>query len=525
MLKRRRTEQDEMLFGGTPASSPTPPPPPSPEARKRRRRRRGSFLRQIGALVGLAVLGYALLPLLLSGSRLLPIAEALLSDNLGRRVRIGSLRFSPTFGTLIATDVAIADDPLFSSAPFLHAQRVDLSVRRLPLILRRAIEITRVSMEEPTVTLISNAAQWNFYGILAAGPSPPAASPGPSLSIRRGILVVRPGDRSEPFVLRDLNLEAPRFSTAMDNVLAMTANVGGGGTLKVNGTWGPVRWIGRSPKVPLNLLVNAKEIAMAASNLTTSLAPSVDGLLSLDGTLESDGVTAQVSGNVEFGKLKLSAAGSPTAEPLIFVFGLQHDLVSGVGRLTRGDLALQKGSASVTGSYTSGNRTEVKLAAAAQGVPVTPLAGLLPSSGLPLPPGSSLQGGVAFVELAIEGDLEGPTTTGTVSLNNTKLMSFDLEERLTDVSGLDLLHISRDIAIDAWRGAVRITPQAIALNDLEIAVPEIGVFNGRGTIEGNRMLNFEMTALRNGVADRRPIPFLVRGPCISPIFRQPGKGV
>jgi AsmA protein len=524
MLKRRRTEQDEMLFGGVAAPTPPAALKPSVEVRKRRRRRRGSFLRQLGAVAGLAVLGYVALPFVLNGSRMLPIAEATLSENLGRRVRIGSLRFSPTFGTLIATDVAIADDPAFSSAPCVYAQRVELAVRRIPLIFQRALEITGVSLEEPTVTLIHNAAQWNFYGVLAAGPVAPATTPGPSLSVRGGILVVRGSDRAEPLVLRDINLEAPRFSTALANTLALTSNVGGGGTVKLNGTWGPVRWSGKSPTIPMNMLVNAKAVALAESNLAAGVAPAIGGLFSLDGTIESDGSSVQVKGNAELDKLKLSASGAANPEPLMFVFSLTHDLATRAGRLERGDLTLKKGSASVTGSYSMGNRTEVKLQATGQGVPVTPLAGLLPAAGLPFPPGSSLQGGVGFVQLAIEGDLNGPTTTGTVSLSNTKLMSFDLEERLANIAGLDLLHINRDIAIDEWRATVHISPQAIAFTELEINVPEIGIFTGRGGIDANRTLDFQMSALRNGVSDKQPIPFVVRGACISPIFRQPGKG-
>jgi hypothetical protein len=32
-----------------------------------------------------------------------------------------------------------------------------------------------------------------------------------------------------------------------------------------------------------------------------------------------------------------------------------------------------------------------------------------------------------------------------------------------------------------------------------------------------------MNAIRSGVAEKHPIPFVVRGACTAPIFRQPGK--
>jgi AsmA protein len=526
MMKRRRTEQDEMLVGRVPPGAPAAPPlpGPSPAARQRRRRRRGSFLRQIGAVAAILIAVYVALPFLLSASRMRSAVEEKLSQNLGRRVRIGSLRFSATFGALIASDVSIADDPAFSSAPCFHALRMDLSVRRIPLILRRAVELTGVSIEDPTVTLIRSGQQWNFHTILAAGSPAGDTSPGPGLKVRRGIMVVRASDRHDPVVLRDIDLEAPRISTVIANAFALTATVGGGGALKINGNWGPVEWRGRIPSVPMSLLVNARKVAIAESNLLAELADAVGGLWSMDGTIESDGARLQVKGNGELDKVRLSANGSPTTEPLNLAFALEHDFATHTGTLSRFDLTLLKGGASIEGTYTLADEGAIlKLKAQAQGAPVTLLSGLLPAAGVPLPPGTTLQGGLAFIELEIEGNLKGPTTTGTVTLNNTKLMSFDLEDRLSSVDGLDMLHISRDLPIDSWRSIVQITPERLAVSGLEVVVPEIGLFAGQGAIDVNRTLDFQMSAVRHGVADKRPIPFVVRGACIAPIFRQPGK--
>lgn len=507
-----------------PPPLPLPSDKPSRGVRKRRRRRRGSFLRQIGAVAGLLVLAYAALPFLLSGGRIRPIVEAALTSKLGRPVRVGSLRFSPTFGTLIASDVAIADDPAFSSAPFLYAQRVDLSVNRLPLIVSRRLEITGVGLEAPTVTLIRNASQWNFYGVLAAGQAAGGAQPGPRLRISRGIVVIRATDRAEPFVLREVELDAPGLSAARANAVALTAAVAGGGTLKLNGNWGPVTWQVRSPVAPVNILLNAKKLALAESNLTAALAPGVGGFLSLDGTVESDGVTIRVSGNAEFDKLKLSGKGQPAGEPLLFGFNLSHDTAKGTGVLSRCDLALRKGSAGISGDYRiAGDSPILKLRAMGQAVPVTVVSGLLPAAGVPLPPGTSLQGGLAFLDLAIEGELHAPAISGSVTMNNTKLMNFDLEERFSAVAGLDALHIKRDLEIAEWRSTVQATPEKITLTDLQVELPEVGWFTGSGVIDGSRMLDFQMSAVRHGTSDKRPIPFAARGPCISPVFRQPGK--
>jgi AsmA protein len=518
MLKRRRTEQDKLLGDSSFALS-------SAGARARRRRR-GRFRAARYCVVTAAILAtpYLSLSLLVRAGKIQPVLEAKLSQELGRQVTIGGLGVGPGFGTLTASDVSIADDPLFSSAPFMHAQKIALSVDRWPLIFQGRVEVSAVAIEEPTITLIHNRSEWNYYGVLAAGPAPSATSPGLSLSIRRGILVVR-GESDEPLVFREVSLDAPRFSTAMDSQFLFTAAVSGGGTLKVNGRAGPVRWQGRSALIPASVLINAKRVSIGDVNLAAAISSSVGGLLSLDAAGEFDGTGLEMKGTVQFDKLRLSAQGSPAPEALVFGFTLDYDAARRGGRLSRCEAALKKGAATITGTYAFEEKnTKVNLAVSAQGVAISPLSGMLAAAGVPLPPGTSLQGGVAFLNLAVEGDLSGPNVTGAVAVHNTKLTSFDLEDRLSEISGLDMLHISRDLLIDEWSANVRVGPEGIAVRDLVVQLPEVGTLTGNGAIEPDRTLQFSMVAVRSRVAEKRPIPFTVRGACISPIFRQTGKG-
>jgi AsmA protein len=513
MLKRRTTEQGSALPGGRPAS----------EARKRRRRRRtsGVALRLFGGIAVALVLGYAALYTLLNGSRMQPAVESLLRRNLGREVRIGSVRFASAFGQLIASDVTVADDPAFSSSPFLHAESVTLSVNRLPLLLRRELQVTSVRLEEPNVTLIRSGARWNFHPLLASSQETGRGSA--EIHVSRGIVAVR-GGGGEPFVLREVAVDLPSFSPAADNVFTAAASPSGGGTLKVNGRVGPVKWLAGVPILPANVLINATGVPLKASNVTTSLAPSLDGLLSFDGSLESDGRALQLKGTTEIANLKLSSHGSPADQPLKASIGIEHDLGSGAGRLTRCDVALKQGAAGVTGTYAmSDGPTTVALQVSAHGVPVTYLGSLLPAAGLPLPPGVSLQSGVTFVELAVKGNLEGPAATGSVTMNNVKLMKFNLEQRLSSIPGLDLLHISPDLRISEMRAKVEMTPDRARLSEIEANVPEIGIFAGAGSIDKNQTLDFQMTAIRAGLAEKRPIPFVVRGACVAPVFQPAGK--
>jgi AsmA protein len=519
MLKRRRTEQDNML-DASPFVPVRPRRAPSPEAKQRRRRRRVSFVRQLGVAAAIVMALYLMVPILLRASRMRPIVEDRLTHELGRRVRIGSLHYSPMFGSIIADDVSVADDPLFSPAPFLHANRLELSVNRLALIFRRAVEINGVAIDEATITLIKSAGQWNYSAFLA-NPAP-AGETAVAVRISRAILAIRDGGE-EPFVVRNLNFEAAQFSTGRDSAFSLIAQVEGGGSIKVDGRAGPVRWAGGSPLLPVNVLVSARKVALAESNLTSSLAPGVDGQLSFDGSIESDDARVTIAGNVEIAKLRLAENGEPATDPLRFVIAIDHNRASNIGTLSRCDAMVPKGAASITGTYTLSSPPGVSFRVTAQGIPVTPVGGLGESAGVPLPPGASFQGGLAFLDLTVDGPVKGPVTKGSIALQNTKLMAFDLEDRLSAVTGLDALHISRDLPIDEMRGKVEMTPEKVKLSDWQIDLPEVGIFAGGGEIDASRTLDLQMSAIRKGVTEKLPIPFLVRGACVSPVFRQAGK--
>src|SRR4051794_20101906 len=115
MLKRRRTEQDELLDRANAPSAPAPPrpvrprqdlaapPPPAtvrvegPPRPRKSRRKRAHPARSLAILAGVLAVAYCSLPLLLRAERVRPVAEQTLSAALGRAVHIGSLKFTLGF--------------------------------------------------------------------------------------------------------------------------------------------------------------------------------------------------------------------------------------------------------------------------------------------------------------------------------------------------------------------------------------------------------------------------------------------
>jgi AsmA protein len=554
MLKRRRTEQDELLVRPdspaqpapprpvqprqeAPRPAPPPPPPiaatePDPEDEpddfdepppQQRRRRRARPLRSLAILAGIAVAIYLILPLLLRAERMRPLVEQALGQALGRTVRIGSLKFTVGFGALVASDVTVSEDPAFGSNLFAHARQVTLDVDRFALIFGSQVEISSVELTEASLTFIRNTSRkWNFYSFLTGG-APPADG-GPKVRLRHGILTFRTTEGVDPVTLRDVSADFPHLTTNAEVKFTFSSAVDGGGTLKLNGRAGPVVWNRGFAGLPMNVLVNAKKVAMAQSNLTTGIAAALDGALNLDGTMESDGNIVTIGGNAQVTDLKLARMAAPAHEPLLVVFTVHHDLSAESGAITRGEIHLGKGSAQLTGRYSTADaRVSVSLQLEAHGAPAPPLGALLTAAAIPLPSGASLAAGLTFLDIKIDGPLDRPLINGTVTVNNTKLVNFDLEDRLASVSGLDALHFGRDLLINMLTAKVSSGPDRLNVVSLEMELPEIGALSGSGSIRDDATLDLQMTAVRNGIADKRPIPFTVRGACVGPIFRQPGK--
>jgi uncharacterized protein involved in outer membrane biogenesis len=73
----------------------------------------------IGAIVAVFLLVVLCLPLFINANQFKPTLETKLSDALGRKVTIGDIKLAIFSGGVSGADVAIADDPKFSSSP-LH---------------------------------------------------------------------------------------------------------------------------------------------------------------------------------------------------------------------------------------------------------------------------------------------------------------------------------------------------------------------------------------------------------------------
>jgi AsmA protein len=523
-LRRRSTEQDELLGAGTRQQNLGTPPP-------RRRRRRGrlihpqKILRYFGGLALLGALIYGGLALLIDGERLRPRVEAELSSATGRRVQIGSLSFSVRRLALKAADLTVAEDSKFGGhVPFLQARSASFKVRLAPLIFSHDVQVTDVSIDGPIVVLRQDAAgDWNFYSLLNASRRNIAELDPPSIQVTDGRLSVAGfGDDSRSFRLRNIRLSARALSLQLSNPLTLTANVEGGGSVKIEGRAGPTEWEQGGPLVPFSGLVHGTNVSLSESNIVSS-APSVGGQFSFDASIESDGRVMRLDGQGKAVKLKVAAAGLPAPEPLQAVFAVSHDFVRHAG-VVRCDVRVSKGTVGLTGKYVSGGQSPLlNLALTISDAPVTDLAPFLPALGFPLPGLANLVGGTTVANLKFDGALEGPYVAGSLSVNGARMTGFDLSQRLSSIEGLDASDLNTQFEIVSWKSDLKTGNTGLNLENLGVAVAGLGLLTGSGTIAPDSRIDFKMNGIRGLTGPKgMAIPFTVRGTCSEPVFR-PGR--
>ena len=136
--------------------------------------------RTIAIAAAVVVLVLLVVPFLVPVNSFRPTIEEKLTTALGRKVEVGNLSLSLLGGSLTAGNLSIADDPKFSSLPFLTAKSLKVGVEMIPLIFSRSLHLTGIAIERPEVNLLRDVSgKWNFSSIGGSSRSsaPPAARP------------------------------------------------------------------------------------------------------------------------------------------------------------------------------------------------------------------------------------------------------------------------------------------------------------------------------------------------------------
>ncbi len=486
----------------------------------------------------LIVIGIAI-PLLFDADAFRPRIEAELRTALGRDVKIGHLSLSLMAGGVSAENLSIADDPAFSSAPFLRAKSLDVGLDLPALVFSRVLNIHTITVVEPQVALVhANSGKWNFSTLGAkepAGGKSSATAAAPALSVQKfrvvhgRVSIAAVGKKAITY--DDLSLDAGNISYTSPIPFTIEANTPGGGKLKIEGHAGPLDRADSS-RTPLQASVSISGMDLAKTGF---LPPDsgISGLLDYTGNVSSDGKTLHSEGTAKTQELRLVKSGSPARQPVNLSYASDYDLRRQAGTLSRGQVHTGNSVTRISGNYDArGADTVVHMKLNGQNLPISDVAGLLPALGVALPAGSSLQGGTVTADLSLDGAVDKLVTTGTLELANVKLANFDLGSKMKAIATLAGIRTSSDTTIQAMSSRLRIAPEGIRADSLSILIPELGTITGAGTMSAANALNFKMAAKLNNNASlvgglqrlsgigqvNRPIPFLIQGTAQNPVF-------
>jgi AsmA protein len=492
-----------------------------------------------GVVAGVLVLAALALPLFVNVDSFRPAIQTEMKSALGREVTIGKLEFSWMSGGISAENISIADDPGFSQTPFVSAKSLDIGVDVMPLIFSRSLHVRTLTIQQAEVSLLKNAAgKWNFSS-LGGGKSkekaPPSSAAGDFsvgvLKIKDSRLTVGRAGHSKPHIYEDVNISVRDLSMTSQMPFTLDAKTPGGGTVKLEGKAGPMD-PSDAAKTPLDAQIAVEHMDLAATGFLDPAA-GMAGIVDYAGKIASDGKTAELEGKVTASKLKLVRGGGPARQPVTFDYASSYDLGRESGALTRGDIHLGKSVAKLTGNYeTRGESPVVHMKLRAEGLPVDDVESVLPAVGVTLPSGSSLRGGVATATLSLDGPLDRLVIAGPLNVSNTKLAGFNLGSKLGGLGALAGVHGGSDTAIQTLASTVRIGPEGIRADGVNVVVPGMGTVTGAGTISPSNALNFKMNAkLANGggVAgglsqltslgkSQGSVPFLIQGTTSAPVF-------
>jgi AsmA protein len=501
-------------------------------------------LKIVGIVVALIVVILIALPFMINVNNYRPRIESELSAALGRPVHVGNLHLSLFSGSVSADDLSIADDPAFSKEAFIRAKALDVGVEVMPLIFSKALQITNLTLDTPQVSLVKTASgKWNFSSLGSNSKKSSSDSSNPNLSVNKlhvkngTVTIANTGSSSKPHTYQNVDIGVEDFSLTSQFPFTLSADLPGGGNLKLKGKAGPIDSTDAS-LTPLEAEIKVTRFDLAASGLVDP-SSGLGAVADFNGTMNSDGHQLQSSGTVTADKLKLSPKGTPAGKQVQAQYAIEHDLQKQTGQLTKGDVTAGKAVARLSGTYKiEPAATVLNMKLNADNMPVDDLEPLLPALGVTLPSGSSLKGGTLTADLGLTGPVDKLVITGPIHLANSKLTGFSLGSKLAAISKFGgATNTGSDTLIENFSTNARMAPNGISTQNVNLTVPSFGVVTGNGTISPGGDLNYKMAAKLSGGAatglsqlaglqgGSGTIPFMIEGTTSNPRFVPDVKGL
>jgi AsmA protein len=497
-------------------------------------------LKIVGIVIAVLLVILIAVPFFINVNQFRGTIETNLSSSLGREVKVGDLHLSLLTSSVSADNLAIADDAHFSKDPFLTAKSLKVGVELMPLLMSKQVKISSLVIDKPQLTLLRDSSgRWNASTLGTKAnkkESGNAAAPDVSigkLELTNGEMIVGATNSSKRSKYENLQVKATDISAKAQFPLTVTADLPGGGKLKLDGKVGPLDATDASLS-PLDAKLKIDGLNLANTGFIDPSA-GIAGTMDFDGDVTSRSGMANARGKATLQQLKLVKEGSAATAPVNLDFDTDYDLRRQSGVLKTGAVKVGSAVAKLGGTYdTHGTSPTVNLKIDGKDMPVKDIQAVLPAVGVVLPKGASLEQGTLTGSLNAVGPVDRLVTTGDLGLFNAKLAGFDLGGKMAALQAFTGSKSEGSLTtIDKLTSKIRVAPEGIQASALQLVAPAIGELTGDGTIGSNSSLNMKMLATltgNSGVAGAlgnltgkastaaRKIPFTIVGTTSDPKF-------
>jgi AsmA protein len=360
------------------------------------------------------------------------LIENRLTAVLGRQVKLGDLSMSPLSSTVDARDLTVADDPQFSSEPFITATVIHIGVQMRPLIFQQQIFIESLEIEAPQIHLVRAAnGAWNLSTLgRAATQTQPQNQPAipaftvDSLRIKNGHATLdNLAPAGTPLLIDQIDLTVSNFGFAKEFSFTLGALFPEQATLNITGKAGPIN--SQDPvRTNFDMQLALHRFDPVATGFVKKAA-GISVLADIDAHAVSDGAAISSNGTLHTQHLQLRPDATPAAKPVDITYNVTHSLSDNTGQLV--DAAFQTGtvSAHLNGTYAiHPDNIAVDLKLAGDNLPINELQSLLPAVGVKPP--NVPQSGTLTTHMTIVGPLQALVIGGAVEFANIRLPGFKL---------------------------------------------------------------------------------------------------
>jgi AsmA protein len=500
----------------------------------------------IAIVVAVIVIALIALPFFINVNQFRPELESRISAALGRSVKTGNLSLSLFSGAVGVDDITIADDPAFSSSPFLQAKSLKVGVELTPLIFSKEVRITEITLDNPSITLIrSTRGRWNFSSLgggtgsknSEASKSESSGVSGQDIAIKKlsiedgSITIVKGGKDGQSSTYSNVDITAKNISYVSEFPFTMSAVLPGDGRLTLEGTAGPINKADLI-KTPLTADLTVKRFDLIKSGFATS-DTGFSGIVDFDGLLTSDGRQLKSRGSASADRLQIVKGGSPAGHPVSLEYAMNYDLAQQKGALDNAKMVYGKAVANLNGTFQKRrDGLAMNMRLVGKDMPVEDMKTLLPAFGIVLPKGADLEGGVLNADMTASGLIDKMNITGSADISNTILVGFDLAGKMAALAQLAGIKSDTRTDIETLASTMRMTPDGIRINPIKLVVPSMGELDGSGVINPDQSLDFKMKAnlktsgglggglanLMGGGSGQVTLPFFIRGTASDPKF-------